>query len=320
MTFRPMKGAIAPTDLSTLRYPLIASEKVDGWRALVVPIDWARAYIPVSPKHEDYFDEAQHAIVLSAALKPISNRYVQRKLDRPELIGCDGELIASSRFNETSSAFATIEGEPAFAFHIFDLFDKPNDPFESRILQLSQRTLPTISHNVELRKHMQVKVKTPNVLEALVQSYLAAQAEGVIVRDPAGLYKYGRSTVKQQWMLKIKDFTDAEAVVVGVEEFLHNMNEPEVNQLGLQSRSHHKDNKVPGDKLGALICRPYPDMNTTNFRIGTGFTEHERQTLWLRRNELIGKIVKYKSMTHGKHEAPRHPVFLGFRDVDYAKA
>jgi len=36
---------------------------------------------------------------------------------------------------------------------------------------------------------------------------------------------------------------------------------------------------------------------------------------WGARDELIGKLKKYKFMPHGVKDAPRHPVFVGFRDA-----
>ena len=124
---------------------------------------------------------------------------------------------------------------------------------------------------------------------------------------------------------------DAEAVVVGVEELMHNENEAEMSQLGLQKRSSHKDGKVPSGKLGALVCVPYsgeydiarmqgsqPERIIPRFRIGTGFDDATRHLLWAQREELFGRIVKYKSMQHGTLDAPRHPVFLGFRAEDYS--
>ena len=325
-TFRPMKGSIAPTDLAALRYPLLASEKIDGWRALVVDIKWARSNIQIAPKHQLYFDVAHHAIVLSASLKPISNWSVQHHLDRPELVGCDGELIASTQFNETSSAFASRSGDPAFAFHIFDLFDQPDDPFNCRLADLNCRHLPKISDNVNLRIHPQTEIESAETLHEYLQTELPPNAEGAVTRDPAGLYKFGRATPKQQWMLKIKPFVDAEAIVVGVEELMHNENDPEISQLGLQSRSHHKAGKMPSGKLGALRCIPIASYNEykdtyvgiPSFKIGTGFTDYDRHLLWAQRAELPGRIVKYKSMQRGVLDAPRHPVFLGFRMEDYA--
>ncbi len=319
--FRPMKGAVAPTDLSSLRYPLLASEKIDGWRCLVADIEWARTNIPCEPKHQEYFDSAHHCIALSASLKPISNWYVQQMLDQPELHGLDGELIASDKFNETSSAFASYAGEPSFAFKLFDLFDRPHESFRNRWKALYDRHLPNLGDNVELIRLPQHFCHNAASLEIIVESMLDTNAEGVVTRDPSGAYKYGRATEKQQWMLKIKPFVDAEAVVVGVEELMHNENEPEVSQLGLQKRSSHKDGKVPSGKLGALVCKPPyldPHNSLPTFKIGTGFDDQLRRLLWAQQELLPGRIVKYKSMLHGTLDAPRHPVFLGFRAEDFS--
>jgi DNA ligase-1 len=311
-----MKGSVAPEDLTQLRYPLIASEKVDGWRCLVADIEWARANIPCDPKHREYFEAAQHCIALSASLKPISNLYVQRMLDHPELHGLDGELIASAKFNETSSAFASFAGEPSFSFKLFDLFDRPSDPFEIRLKALYARHLPDLGDNVTPVWLPQHRCDDAQYLELLVESLLDANAEGVVTRDPRGAYKCGRATEKQQWLLKVKPFVDAEAIVIGTEELMHNLNDPEVSQLGLQRRSHHQANKVSSGKLGALICEPVGGGVT--FKIGTGFDDATRHLLWAGRDSIIGRIVAYKSMQRGVLTAPRHPVFKGFRAEDYS--
>jgi len=174
---------------------------------------------------------------------------------------------------------------------------------------------------VELRKHPHFQIMSAAHLTEFLEEYLPADAEGAVTRDPRGAYKFGRATEKQQWMLKIKPFMDAEAVVIGVEELMHNENEAETSQLGLQKRSSHKDGKVPSGKLGALICRRYDMFGTYSkdyFKIGTGFDDATRRLLWAQRDELFGRIVKYKSMQHGWLGAPRHPVFLGFRAEDYS--
>ena len=323
--FRPMKGAAAPTDLSSIRYPLIASEKIDGWRCLVADIEWARTNIAWDRKHIGYLHVAKHCVALSASLKPISNLYVQRTLDHPELHGFDGELIASDKFNETSSAFASYAGEPSFAFKLFDMFDRPNDTFESRLRALHCKSLPRLNDNVTLFRLPQVIIQESKGLERILEHVLESGGEGVVTRDPFGAYKYGRATEKQQWMLKHKPFVDAEAVVVGVEELMHNLNDPEVSQLGLQKRSSHKDGKVPSGKLGALVCHLLEPCSgqvlcEKEFKIGTGFTDSDRYLLWAQRDTLPGHIVKYKSMAHGVLDAPRHPVFLGFRAEDYSVA
>ena len=50
------------------------------------------------------------------------------------------------------------------------------------------------------------------------------------------------------------------------------------------------------------------------FRIGTGFDQADRDSLWRAEGGVLGRIVKYKFFPVGVKEKPRHPVFLGFRD------
>jgi len=144
------------------------------------------------------------------------------------------------------------------------------------------------------------------------ESYLAAGYEGVMLRHPDGPYKHGRSTAKEAWLLKVKRFVDAEAKVIGYSEAQHNANEAKRNELGQLERSSHKAGKVGKQTLGALMVK---DLKTgVEFDIGTGFTESQRQLLWAQGDNLIGKVVKYKSQPTGVKDKPRFPVFLGFRD------
>jgi DNA ligase-1 len=144
------------------------------------------------------------------------------------------------------------------------------------------------------------------------QRRLSAGYEGLILRSISGGYKFGRSTVREGIMLKLKRFTDEEAVVVDFEEQMHNGNEATVDNLGRTKRSSHKANKVGKGTLGKLVCESerYSDL----FRIGTGFTDAQRQQIWDYRHTYKGKLVKFKHQPYGQKDAPRTPVFLGWRD------
>jgi DNA ligase-1 len=117
--------------------------------------------------------------------------------------------------------------------------------------------------------------------------------------------------MKEQFMLKIKRFTDAEAMVIGFEELMHNENEAEINPHGLMERSSHKANQRPGNTLGALICSGH---NGVEFKIGSGFSATERKEIWDNQDKFKMQLVKYKYQPHGVKEAPRSPIFLGFRN------
>jgi len=134
--------------------------------------------------------------------------------------------------------------------------------------------------------------------------------EGVILRDPKGKYKNGRSTLKEGIMLKLKRFLDDEAKVVGFEELMHNANPAEKDERGLTKHSNHQAGQVPMDTLGAILV----DWNGVEFKIGTGFTQLDREEIWKNQELYKGHQVKFKYLPTGMKNAPRHPVFLGFRE------
>ncbi|HQT78609.1 MAG TPA: hypothetical protein PLD10_16265 [Rhodopila sp.] len=92
-----------------------------------------------------------------------------------------------------------------------------------------------------------------------------------------------------------------------------NGNEAIINELGLTKRSTHQANKTGKGTLGALIVRGITAYPGVTFRIGTGFDATQRCVFMTDRDKLLGKIVTYKHFPIGAKDAPRHPVFKGFR-------
>ena len=62
-------------------------------------------------------------------------------------------------------------------------------------------------------------------VQQLEDKFLDAGFEGVMLRDPDGTYKFGRASVKENILLKVKKFLDAEGIVVGFKEKMSNQNE-----------------------------------------------------------------------------------------------
>ena len=90
---------------------------------------------------------------------------------------------------------------------------------------------------------------------------------------------------------------------------MHNGNEATTNELGRTKRSSHQAGKTGRGDLGALIVRFYD----VEFNIGTGFDDVERAEIWNHRDRFLGKLAKFKYFSVGVKDAPRHPVFLGWR-------
>ncbi len=132
-----------------------------------------------------------------------------------------------------------------------------------------------------------------------------------MLNDMYAAYKFGRATTKGGELLKVKRYTDFDAVITGFEEEQFNGNEAETNELGRTKRSTAKAGLVGKGALGAFHAR---DTKTgVEFKIGTGMTAKERLDFWQSRDKLLGQFVKYKSFEVGVKIAPRHPVFLGLR-------
>lgn len=146
-----------------------------------------------------------------------------------------------------------------------------------------------------------------------------------MLRHPQGPYKNGRSTLRQQWLLKHKDWQDAEGTIIGFEERMHNANEDIKDNFGYAKRSSAKDGMQPTGTLGALILEtPWGEL-----RVGTGFDDALRAEIW-ERNEVkqvgeaewvvrgpqpdIGRTITFKYQPFGMQDKPRFPVFLHFRE------
>ena len=288
--FKPMLADTCE-DISTLKFPVLASPKLDGVRALVI--------------------DGQ---LMSRSLRPIPNLYAQELFSGlPE--GTDGELIlgdptAKNVYRDTVSAVMRQEGEPTkLHYFVFDNFHYVGG-FEDRFFKGLGRGLGA---SVRIVPH--VRIPNSSALEFVEEDCLKQGYEGVMVRSLDGPYKCGRSTEKEGYLLKIKRFKDAEAVVTGTYEQMHNENEAETNALGRTERSTKQEGLVGAGILGGLEVKGINGEYTgVDFRVGTGFDLLERQQLWKQRRALLGKVAKFKYFPSGSKDKPRFPTFLGWRD------
>ena len=275
-------------DLDNLQYPIIASAKLDGIRCLI-----------------------KDGIALSRTLKPIPNKSIQTwaKKYADKLEGMDGELIvgdpaSSTVYRDTNSFVMSHDKEGEFWYYQFDYWNV-DAPYSKRI----GNALIPIPENVVFFGYKTVHSKEE--LLKYEETVLNVGYEGLILRNPNGKYKYGRCTIKEANAFKLKRFEDAEAVIIGFEEEMHNGNDAEVNELGRTKRSTKQSGLYGKGTLGAFICKT---DNGTEFKIGSGFDGSDRIRFWENQSALLGCIVKYKHFPIGVKDKPRHPIFLGFRD------
>lgn len=275
-------------NLQDIEYPVYASTKLDGIRCTIF-----------------------NGVALSRSLKPIRNKQIQQwASDNAGMIeGVDGEFIVGSPtdsqvFLNTTSFVMSFDKQEDFSFYAFDVVQ--DTPADYRQKALEQRNMPSNVKVVE-----QVLINDSTQLEAFRTAVVEQGYEGAMVKAINGKYKYGRSSVKEGLLLKLKLFKDDEFEIVGYDCKYHNANEATTNELGRTARSSAKEGMIPLDTLGVLYLQT---KDGKTFGCGSGFDDKQRNELWLIRDSLKGQLATVKYFDLGGYETPRFPVFKSIRD------
>lgn len=301
--FRALKAPTdtpeTPEDIAKLMFPMYMAPKIDGIR--MTNFDGMRS--------------AQNKILPSA--------YIKSAFDKEIFHGVDGEVACGESnsptiFSDTFSAIMTHGCQTPVNWYAFD-YCKPAaslEPYWKRLQILEEkveiyRTCGGLA-NIQVVKQTLV-TSWDDVLE-MEQQYLADGYEGGMLRGPNSYYKFGRSTLKQNILIKIKRFETCEAIITGFYELEHNDNVSELGSNGLSTRSSHRANMRPGNTLGGFCVRDI--KSGVEFRLGSGLGLDIplRQTIWNNREDYLGKIVSYKKLKIGEKDKPRNCTFRGFRD------
>lgn len=285
--FKPMLAATV-TDRAKLRFPFLASPKLDGIRCIILD-----------------------GKVLSRSLKPIRNKYIQEKLKGyPDM---DGELIVGCPYegdvlNRTTRGVMSADGTPEFQLHAFDSLHDLHAPFHVR-LAYTESIYPFVAavpHSA---------VCNLNDLSRYEAKALDLGYEGVMLRDPNAQYKCGRASPTEGSLWKLKQFTDGELLVSHVLEGVTNINVATRDALGRTVRSKHQDGMLPSLQVGTIVGH---DLKTGQLlEISPGrMTHDQRRYYWVAQDHIVGKTVKYKAFAYGSMNAPRFATFQAFRDPE----
>jgi len=299
MITRPMLAETAE-DVKTISYPVLVSPKLDGIRILKV-----------------------NGEILTRKFKPLPNHHTRQWLEKHVPDGFDGELVLrnSDSFNACQSAFMSQDGEPDFKFMIFDYVSSDlNKGFLDRLKELKKTMIEKVWMKVGTLQILGIVphyvVNSAEELMIKEAEFVSEGYEGLMLRKLDGKYKCGRSTLKEELLLKVKRFEDSEAVVLDVLELMHNSNEKETDELGMSKRSKAQAGMIPAEMLGKFKVRDV--KSGVEFEIGTGLglTQELRKEIWINKDKYLGKLVKYKFQPAGVKDLPRFPVWLGFRHED----
>ena len=284
-------------------FPLLGSYKLDGIRSLIAG-----------------------GKAMSRKMLPLPNKYIQSWVSKyaEYLEGLDGELVVGmpnlqSTFNTTSSGVMSSSGASEFKFYVFDHWNLGSLSAAERHDYLSEY-LPTIPSGAFERIVLldQKLVHSEESLASLYDIALTIGYEGLILRKPTLPYKFGRSTLKEGYALKWKEFIDLNCIIVGVKQGKTNTNELKKDELGHAKRSTAKAGKVPIEELGGFYVSCVEEGShyyAKTFNVGPGsLTQDELRELWKIREKLPGRHIRVKAQKSGGKDLPRYPSFNGWLD------
>lgn len=296
---RPMKAVslLSPSEehsddnilkaLEKLKYPVLATLKVDGIRAV------------------------RTTDLMSCRNKMIPNESIRRRtMDMP--YGFDMELYNPSlQYDEIESIVMSREHERSneIQFHMIDGYDDLG--YEDRINRVA--ILSDMSMYSVIIPYLHYCPSAQTLLDFFLLSE-NQEGEGICFRTPDSPYKQGRSTLNEQYLVKLCRYVREEVTIVGFVEQELNTNKQTTNSTGLSERSSANAGKKGKDTLGAFLVK---DKNGLEFRVGTGvgLTESRRQSIWNNRDCYHNKQITIKHKPHGQKLKPRSPVIVGFRDT-----
>ena len=301
MVFKPMKGDAF--DPAKAVFPYIGSNKIDGLRCLI-----------------------RNGQALTSALKPHPNKFIQEFFADGRYDGLDGELTCGEpNKEETFRLAATLRkstGQPDFRFYVFDDFSDPDAPYDQRCVT-AQRKIAA-GENGSKRVYWVDTFHVPNqgVVDQFTATALSSGYEGIMLRHPTGRYKFGRSTVGENLLLKEKPWADAECRIIGLVEQQTNTNAKTTNELGRSKRSSAKAGKINAGTLGAFkVVGINGQYKGVEFEIGsgTGLTHAMRQKIWDDSKSYLGRVMTYRFQDLGGYDKPRIPQFKAFRPESEVK-
>lgn len=201
----------------------------------------------------------------------------------------DGELYSEDiSFEELSGLFRTIEKDEkqqqAFrscCFHIFDCYDasSPEQTFDQRIayLQSKRYIKPLCLVDTLVLPKQGVQEQLSRFVE---QGY-----EGLILRDPKGVYEVGKRSLR---LIKMKEFQDAEYQIVD----------------GFGGTGVDKD----------CVIWKCITKGGKSFHVRPRGTLESRKQDLLRKQEFIGKMLTVRYQNLSSLGVPRFPVGVAIRE------
>lgn len=286
-----------PLDAKRIKkWPQVAEPKLDGVRVLafVNTNEETVHFCSRSGKEFTTFEHLKEPILKVAHSRRKELGMGNEEADRFLDFVLDGEIVSGS-FNKTVSEVRRKDAQATDAeFHVFDILDgdifkREDKKGEGETYEDRREALMAFFRHVA-NKFPQLKliprylVSSMEEIDLLYKNVQARGLEGLIIKDPDGLYHRRRN---HAWM-KIKAEESVDVRIVDVEE---------------------GTNKYEG-QLGAMVV----DHNGVRVNVGSGLSDSQRASFWEAKDELIGRLIEVEYHEITPDGSLRHPRFKRFRD------
>jgi DNA ligase-1 len=306
--FTPHKPTALDNLVRLRNYPYYVMPKLDGLRCIIVG-----------------------GKILSNSLKPFPNKFLNALLkDLAEYLssgGAEGEIvIQGGTHQDVQSVVMSEEGsDPNLRLVLFDRYvgsvfgDTFATEYRIRLMWLEELLKLTSPWTINyLRMVHYKKVYTQAEIETVEQLWVDMGFEGIVLRSPDDVYKFGRATEKEDTFWKYKRTEDAEAIILDTLQLQHNLNEEKINERGYTERASFKHNKIDSGVAGSLLVKGingrYKDKI---FKVSLGSKKlTERVWFWQNREQIRARTITYTYAKHrGTDDAPAEPRFKDFRNT-----
>lgn len=262
-----------------LKFPMLASEKLDGVYCLAVVLD-SKCYI-YSRTGEEYLS-LNHLKGEFCKLARVSQLEVF--IFEAYALGLNQPVI-SGFCRDTKAQHPLIEAYIHDAMTLDDFRTCDTDGYYSRFVYLM--SFFTKDSYYVLHFIRQQEVHSKEHLLKLADQMIANGCEGVVAREEFCSYQAGK---RNKSMIKVKQGVSFDLKVVALEE----------------GEGKYKC------AVGKLVCE---DNKGKKIRVGSGLTDEQRHDWWTvaGSHEIIGKIVQVDAMAVSTKGVLREPRFKGIR-------
>ena len=271
----------------------------------------------VSIKRDGVRAELGNGRLKTRALKPFPNEhlpeYFEELLDLTEgnNIILEGELYSPSTSFDVLSGILRSKDKDLpedLEFYCFDILDNTvtgtQVPFSLRY----QRYRGISATNYVSVEHYYLTVTS---IGRYYQTAISQGYEGIILRNPSSMYKLGRVTHTDNIAYKMKETNSYDCTILGYEPEYTNTSESYINELGYKQKHKRKADRVPLERLGAIIA----DYQGQRLKVMPAMTQEEAEYFWKIKEAFIGNTIEVKGTESSKGRL-RHPVLVRVRGVE----